>query len=168
LIGALNLRQRGRDWLQTRALQNLPVSTVRQLRKTLRDSVRVYLQERGPELLQGLSASVDWEAAAAVVLTRMRNSEALSSSLELLSQELGLILERYLEKDLGQIVAQAIPILKIDQVIIERIKATPPQDLEAGINDLVQTELRAIVNLGGVLGVLIGLLQSATLLLGPH
>jgi uncharacterized membrane protein YheB (UPF0754 family) len=165
LIRTLNIRQRGRDWLRNQALQNLPVSTVRQLRKTLRDSVRKYLQERGPELLQGLSASVDWEAAATVVLTRMRNSEALSTSLDLLSQELALILERYLEKDLGPIVAQAIPILKIDQVIIERIKATPPEDLEAGINDLVRTELQAIVNLGGVLGVLIGLLQAATLLL---
>lgn len=165
LIRTLNIRQRGRDWLQNQALQNLPVSTVRQLRKTLRDSVRTYLQERGPELLQGLSASVDWEAAATVVLTRMRSSEALSTSLDLLSQELALILERYLEKDLGPIVAQAIPILKIDQVIIERIKATPPEDLEAGINDLVRTELQAIVNLGGVLGVLIGLLQAATLLL---
>jgi uncharacterized membrane protein YheB (UPF0754 family) len=165
LIRSLNIRQRGRDWLQNQALQNLPVSTVRQLRKTLRDSVRAYLQERGPELLQGLSASVDWEAAAAVVLTRMRDSEALSTSLDLLSRELAMILERYLEKDLGPIVAQAIPILKIDQVIIDRIKATPPEELEAGINDLVRTELQAIVNLGGVLGVLIGLLQSATLLL---
>jgi uncharacterized membrane protein YheB (UPF0754 family) len=36
-----------------------------------------------------------------------------------ISQELALILERYLEKDLENIVAQAIPILSIDQVIVD-------------------------------------------------
>jgi len=165
LLFSLGVKQRFKEWLQNLSLQNLPVSTVRQLRKTMRDSVRHYLQDRGSEVLQGLSASVDWENVASVVLNRLQSSEAVNSSLKLVSEELALILERYLEKDLENIVAQAIPILNIDQVIIDRVKATSPADLEAAINGIVRSELQAIVNLGGVLGLLIGALQSASLLL---
>ena len=165
LIFSLGVKQRLKEWLLNLSLQNLPVSTVRQLRKNMRDSVRHYLQDRGAEVLQGLSGSVDWENVASVVLNRLQTSEAVTSSLELVSQELALILERYLEKDLEKIVAQAIPILNIDQVIIDRVKATSPADLEAAINGIVKSELQAIVNLGGILGLIIGLLQSASLLL---
>lgn len=165
LIFSLGVKQRLREWLQNISLQNLPVSTVRQLRKTMRDSVRGYLQERGSEMLQGLSESVDWENVASIILNRLQTSEAVNSSLGLVSQELALILERYLEKDLEKIVAQAIPILNIDQVIVDRVKATSPANLEAAINGIVKSELQAIVNLGGILGFFIGLLQTASLLI---
>jgi len=62
-------------------------------------------------------------------------------------------------------VAQAIPILNIDQVIINRVKATSPKELELAIQGIVKSELQAIVNLGGVLGVVIGAFQSISLLL---
>ncbi|NJK52914.1 MAG: DUF445 domain-containing protein [Leptolyngbyaceae cyanobacterium SU_3_3] len=165
LVFSLGVKSRSKEWLQNLSLQNLPVSTVRQLRKTMRESVRTYLQDRGSDVLQGLSESVDWENVANVILNRLQTSEAVSSSLELISQELALILERYLERDLEKIVEQAIPILNIDQVIIDRVKATSPGDLENAINGIVQSELQAIVNLGGILGFVIGLLQSAVLLL---
>ncbi len=165
LIFSLNIQKRLQEWLQNLSLQNLPVSTVRQLRKTMRESVRSYLQEKGVNMLQGLSESVDWDNIAAIVLNRLRNSESVNSSLDVVSKELALILERYLERDLEKIVEQAIPILNIDQVIINRVKATSPADLEAGINGIVQSELQAIVNLGGVLGFVIGLLQAGSLLL---
>lgn len=163
LIKSLGVRSRMKEWLQNVSLQNLPVSTVRQLRKTLRDSVRHYIQTRGTDLLQGLSASLDWENIAKLILSRLRSSAVVSTSLELVSIELALILERYLERDLEKIVAQAIPILNIDQVIIERVKATSSADLELAIQGIVRSELQAIVNLGGVLGVVVGLLQTVIL-----
>lgn len=165
LIVALGVRQRLKEWLQNLALQNLPVSTVRQLRKTLRDSVRSYIQEKGSDLLQDLSKSIDWENLATVILNRLRTSEAVTSSLDVVSLELALILERYLERDLESLVAKLIPILNIDQVIIDRVKATSPEDLENAINGIVKSELQAIVNLGGVLGFIIGIFQSVSLLL---
>jgi uncharacterized membrane protein YheB (UPF0754 family) len=165
LIVALSIRERLREWLQTISLQNLPVSTVRQLRKTTRDSVRSYVQERGAELIKGLGQSIDWENVAVVILNRLRNSVAVTTSLEIISHELALILERYLEKDLENMVAQAIPILSIDQVIVDRIKATTPEELELTIQGIVKSELQAIVNLGGVLGLIVGLIQTGLLLL---
>nr|WP_242058689.1 DUF445 family protein [Microcoleus sp. FACHB-SPT15] len=162
---SLAIRERLRKWLQNVSLQNLPVSTVRQLRKTTRDTVRSYVQERGGELLKGLNQSIDWANVAALILNRLRNSAAVNSSLGLVSQELALILERYLEKDLENIVAQAIPILSIDQVIVERVRATSSEELETTIQGIVKSELQAIVNLGGVLGFVVGLLQTALLLL---
>ncbi len=78
----------------------------------------------------------------------------------MVSQELALVLERYLERDLEAIVMQAIPILNIDQVIIERVNATSPQELETAIQTIVRNELQAIVNLGGILGFVIGCLQA--------
>ncbi|MDX2097838.1 MAG: DUF445 family protein [Leptolyngbyaceae cyanobacterium bins.59] len=165
LIESLGFRQRIKTFLQKISLQNLPVSTVRQLRKTMRDSVRAYVQNRGVDLLHGLSGSIDWDHIATLILNSLSRSEMVETSLEAVSQELALILERYLEEDLEKIVAQAIPILDIDQVIIDRVKATSPENLEAAIQGIVRSELQAIVNLGGILGFVIGILQSISLLL---
>lgn len=165
LIVSLAIRERLQEWLQNLSLQNLPVSTVRQLRKTLRDSVRQYVQERGADLMQGLSESVDWENIATLLLNRLRTSAAVSASLEVASKELALVLERYLERDLENIVTQAIPILNIDQVIIDRVKGTSPEELEQAIQGIVKSELQAIVNLGGILGFLVGFLQSGLLIM---
>ncbi len=164
LIIALGMRQRLQEWLQNLSLQNLPVSTVRQLRNTIRDSVRLYLQERGIDIIQALSLSIDWENVSSLILKRLQTSPVVSNSLELVSEELALVLERYLERDLEKIVAQVIPILSIDQVIIDRVLATSPQELEVAVNGIVKNELQAIVNLGGILGVIIGCLQTIILL----
>jgi uncharacterized membrane protein YheB (UPF0754 family) len=164
LTQELQIRDRIQKLLQNLTLQNLPVGTVRQLRKTTRESVRHYLQTSGSDLLQGLTDSVDWENIASLLLNRLSASPVVNSSLEVVSQELALILERYLEKDLEAIVAQAIPILSIDQVIVDRVKSTSPADLEAAIEGIVKNELQAIVTLGGILGVIVGIFQSIFLL----
>ena len=165
LITSLRMQERLQEWMQNLSLQNLPISTVRQLRKTMRDSVRTYIQERGSDWLETLSESLDWENIAKLILTRLRTSPAVNSSLDLISQELALVLERYLEQDLEKIVAQIIPILNIDQVIIDRVKATSPADLENAIQGIVKSELQGIVNLGGVLGFVVGLIQTIILLI---
>ncbi|MEH1868623.1 MAG: DUF445 domain-containing protein [Nostoc sp.] len=164
----LQIRDRIRKFLQNLSLQNLPMGTVRQLRKTTRESVRHYLQNSGSDFLQGLTDSVDWENIAVVLLNRLSTSPVVSTSLEVMSQELALILDKYLEKDLEVIVAQAIPILSIDQVIVDRVKSTSPADLEAAIEGIVKNELQAIVTLGGVLGFVIGLLQTVFLVLSQY
>ena len=92
-------------------------------------------------------------------------STALTGSLETISEELALILEKYLEEDLEKIVTQVIPILSIDQVIIDRVNATSPQNLEMAVQGIVRSELQAIVNLGGVLGFLVGVFQTILFLL---
>jgi uncharacterized membrane protein YheB (UPF0754 family) len=163
LIIALNIRNRVQELLRDLSLQNLPVSTVKQLRKTVSDSVRSYIQTKGIELIQGLTDSADWDGIANVVISRLRSSTILTSSLDVVSEELAIIIDRYLERDLEQIVTQVIPILNIDQVIIDRVKATSPADLEAGIQGIVKSELQGIVNLGGVLGFIVGLMQTGFL-----
>lgn len=163
LIQDLQMRDRIKKILQSLSLQNLPMATVRQLRKTTRESVRHYLQNSGGDLIQGLTDSVDWENIASVLLNRLSTSPVVSSSLDVVSLELALVLDKYLEKDLEKIVAQAIPILSIDQVIVDRVKSTSPADLEAAIEGIVKNELQAIVTLGGVLGFIIGIFQVALL-----
>ena len=165
LITALGIKERIQEWLHNLSMQNLPVSTVRQLRNTMRDSVRLYLQEHGADLIQALSLSVDWEHIADLIINRLQASSIMNSSLELVSRELALVLERYLERDLESIVALAIPILNIDQVIIDRIKGTSAEELEVAVNVIVRNELQAIVNLGGVLGIVVGSFQTILLVL---
>lgn len=163
LIKDLKMRDRIQGLLQNLSLQNLPVGTVRQLRKTIRDNVRQYLQNSGSDLLKELTKSADWERISIVLLNRLSNSPVVNTSLEVVSGDLTLILEKYLEKDLEMIVAQTIPILSIDQVIIERVKATSPAELEDAIEGIVRNELQAIVTLGGILGFFVGLLQTGFL-----
>ncbi|MBP5972184.1 DUF445 domain-containing protein [Brasilonema sp. CT11] len=164
LIQQLQLRDRLKQLLQSFSLESLPIGTVRQLRKTTRETVRNYAQTRGSDLLQGLGSSVDWENVAMLLVNRLSSSPVVNASLEVVSKELALVLERYLEKDLEAIVAQAIPILAIDQVIVDRVKSTSPADLEAAIEGIVKNELQAIVNLGGILGFVVGLVQTMFLL----
>jgi uncharacterized membrane protein YheB (UPF0754 family) len=164
----LQIRDRFKKLLQDLSFQNLPIGTVRQLRKTTRDSVRHYLQNSGSSLLQELTESADWENIAVVLLKRLSNSPVVSTSLEVVAQELALILERYLERDLEAIVAQIIPILSIDQVIVDRVKSTSPADLEAAIEGIVKNELQAIVTLGGVLGFVVGFFQVGFLILSRY
>jgi uncharacterized membrane protein YheB (UPF0754 family) len=165
LIQDLQMRDRIKKLLQNLTLQNLPMGTVRQLRKTTRESVRHYLQNSGSDLLQGLTESVDWEHIASLLLNRLSTSPVVSGSLEVVSQELALILDRYLERDLEAIVAQVIPILSIDQVIVDRVKSTSAADLEAAIEGIVKNELQAIVTLGGILGFVVGIFQTVLLLI---
>jgi uncharacterized membrane protein YheB (UPF0754 family) len=120
------------------------------------------IQSQGVEVLSQLDDVVDWQQLAQVVLRRLQSSTVLDSSLLQVSQELAQLLDRYLEKDLEAIVEQAIPILNLEQLIISKVEATPPEDLEAAIQGIVRSELQAIVRLGGVLGLLIGGLQSLT------
>ena len=163
LIKDLKMRDRIQGLLHNLSLQNLPVGTVRQLRKTIRDNVRQYLQNSGSNLLKELTESADWERISIVLLNRLSSSPAVNTSLEIVAGDLTLILEKYLEKDLEMIVAQTIPILSIDQVIVERVKATPPAELEDAIEGIVRNELQAIVTLGGILGFFVGLLQTGFL-----
>ncbi|MEL6502473.1 MAG: DUF445 family protein, partial [Cyanobacteria bacterium J06623_1] len=160
---SLQIRDRIKNWLKNLSLQNLPVSTVRQLRKTVREAVRNYVREEGGNVIAGLGKSVEWENLAALILKRLQSSPTVNDSLEVISQELALVLERYLEEDLEKLVAQAIPILSIDQVIIDRVSATTPEELEEAVQGIVKNELQAIVNLGGILGFIVGLLQTVLL-----
>jgi uncharacterized membrane protein YheB (UPF0754 family) len=164
LILSLELRNYLKDLFQKLSLQNLPVATVRQLRKTTRETVRNYLQSRGTDFIQGLGESFDWENVAVVIINRLRSSVAVNQSLGLVSKELALILERYLEKDLENLVTKIIPILSIDRVIIDRVMSTSPQELEEATQGIVKNELQAIVNLGGILGFMVGLGQTLILL----
>ncbi|MFM7363985.1 MAG: DUF445 domain-containing protein [Cuspidothrix sp.] len=159
LIKDLKMRDRIKELLENLSLQNLPVGTVRQLRTTIRDSVRQYLQNSGSDLLKELTQSADWERISIVLLNRLSSSPVVNTSLEVVARDLALILEKYLTQDLEAIVAQAIPILSIDQVIVERVKATSPAELEDAIEGIVRNELQAIVSLGGILGFFVGLFQ---------
>ncbi len=164
LAYSLQIRDRIKNWLTNLSLQNLPVSTVRQLRKTVRVAVRNYVREQGGEVIANLGDSVEWENLAALILKRLQSSPIVNDSLEVISQELALVLERYLERDLEKLVAQAIPILSIDRVIIDRVNATTPKELEIAVQGIVKNELQAIVNLGGILGFIVGLLQTIILI----
>jgi len=164
LLEQLQARDRLYNWLRDISLQKLPTSTVRTLRRALRESLRTYLQTRGASVLQEVSDSVDWEQVAMNLLGRIQSSVAVRNSLDSVSYELALVLDRYLERDLEKIVARVLPILDLDRVIVGRVMATSPENLERAIEGIVKSELQAIVNLGGVLGLAIGLMQSVTLL----
>jgi uncharacterized membrane protein YheB (UPF0754 family) len=157
---SLEIRTRLREFLQEVSMQNLPVSTVKQLKEITGKTIRDYLQERGVEFLQEFGLSIDWDRISILLINRLQSSDVFSSSLGIISEELALILERYLEEDLEKIVAKAIPILAIDEVIIDKVKATSSEDLEGAVQAIVKSELQAIVNLGGLLGFIIGIFQS--------
>lgn len=160
LFQDLRIRDRLYQWLRQASPKDLPVSSMRRIRRTIRRSFRTYLQGRGSDILQDLGRNANWEELAGIMLGRLQTSPVLQDSFEPVSYELALILDRYLERDLEKIVAQAIPILDLDTVIFNRVMATSAQDLEMAIQGIVRDELQAIIYIGGFLGVVIGLMQS--------
>ncbi len=159
LLGSVGIRKRLSELLQSLTLKTLPPQTIAQLKENLNGSIRDYVRTEGPDLVEGLGASIDWEGVASLLLKRVANSGSLSDSMGPISTELAQIVERYLEKDMEQLVMRVIPILNLDQMITERVQSTSPQELESAIQAIVRKELQAIVNLGGILGFAVGLIQ---------
>lgn len=159
LLNSVGIKKRLSELLQSLTVKTLPAQTVTQLRENLNMSIRDYVRAEGPDLVKGLGESIDWEGVSTLVLKRLANSDSLSDSMGQISTELAQIVERYLEKDMEQLVVRVIPILNLDQMIVERVQSTSPQDLESAIQAIVRKELQAIVNLGGILGFLVGLIQ---------
>ncbi len=151
--------------IQNLSLQSLPVPAVRQLRKGLRAGIQDYIRSQGPDALAALGESIDWEGVAQLVLRRLRGSKAVQNSMDQVSLDLALVLERYLDRDLESLMTQVIPVLNLDQVIIDRVNATSPANLEKNIQQIVRQELQAIVNLGGILGFVVGWIQVLLLTL---
>ncbi|MFS8893786.1 DUF445 domain-containing protein [Synechococcus sp. O70.1] len=164
LLKDLNASRRLTELLQNLSLQNLPLSAVRQLRRTLRDGIQDYLRSQGADAIRSLGESIDWEKVASLVLGRLRSSKAVMASIDQISADLALILERHLERDLESLMMQVIPVLNLDQVIADKVNATSPAELEQAIQQIVRQELQAIVNLGGLLGFLVGCVQVLFLL----
>ncbi len=164
LLKDLNASRRLTELLQNLSLQNLPLSAVRQLRRTLRDGIQDYLRSQGADAIRSLGESIDWEKVASLVLGRLRSSRAVMASIDQISADLALILERHLERDLESLMMQVIPVLNLDQVIADKVNATSPAELEQAIQQIVRQELQAIVNLGGLLGFLVGCVQVLFLL----
>ncbi len=167
LFRDLRIRDRLYHWLREASPKDLPASSMRRIRRTIRHSFRTYLQGRGVDIIQDLGNTANWEELAGTILTRLQTSSVLKDSFEPVSYELALILDRYLERDLETIVAQALPILDLETVIVDQVMATSPKNLEAAVQGIVRSELQAIVYIGGVLGVVIGLMQSLFLILSP-
>ncbi len=61
LVQDLQLGDRLKKLLQDLSLQNLPIGTVRELRKSVKESIRYYLQDSGSNLIQEVTESADWE-----------------------------------------------------------------------------------------------------------
>ncbi|BAD78641.1 hypothetical protein syc0451_d [Synechococcus elongatus PCC 6301] len=156
----LALRQQLSQALQTFQLTDLPQTTLTDLRLQLRQGLRQWLDQDGLSLLEGALGGLDWTAAARALLDRLRTAVISDEAIAAFRHEVALILDQRLEHELEDLVAAALPILALEDLIIGRVEATPAADLEAAIQGIVRSELQAIVNIGGVLGVLLGCVQS--------
>lgn len=156
----LALRQQLSQALQTFQLTDLPQTTLTDLRLQLRQGLCQWLDQDGLSLLEGALGGLDWTAAARALLDRLRTAVISDEAIAAFSHEVALILDQRLEHELEDLVAAALPILALEDLIIGRVEATPAADLEAAIQGIVRSELQAIVNIGGVLGVLLGCVQS--------
>lgn len=160
LIQRLELRQQLSRALQQFRLTDLPSTTLYDLRLQLRQGVRQWIDQEGLQLLEESLARLDWTAAARALLDRLRTAVISEAAIAAFSHEVALILDQRLEHELEDLVAAALPVLALEDLIIDRVEATPAANLEAAIQGIVRNELQAIVNIGGILGFLLGCLQS--------
>jgi len=149
------------------SLQNLSVGTVNDLRRQFVESLSGFLAAQGPSLSQRLGESIDWNRSAAEVLDRVVTSEKTLVWIDRIAEGIAGILDRYLARELEPLVMKFLPSLGLEELVISKICATSPQELEDAIQQVARNELQAIPYVGMTLGFFVGLFEVLLVSLLP-
>lgn len=126
--------------------------------------IHSYLVSHYEVIIPALLKKMDLPALTKDVLRRFHPQDIPAATLNSIKYEITRFLERYLDQKLFELVEQALEVANIQGVIAEKIRGFSPLTLEAIILEVSRQELHMIVSLGGILGFLIGTLQSVFML----
>lgn len=149
------------------SFQNLSMTTVKDLRGQFVASLAVFLGAQGPALSQRLGESIDWNRSAAEVIDRIVTSEKTLVWIDKIAFNIGRLLDRYLARELEPLVMKFLPALGLEELVIEKITATSPEELEEAIQQVARSELQAIPYVGLTLGFFVGLFEVLLVSLLP-
>lgn len=136
----------------------LPYSTVTLLKGYFVDMLIQYLIENSKQMADKITTDDMINILTDKILS-FDTTRVNPLTLITIKKEISSFIGRYLEKELGNLIEQAIPALGIDNVIYEKVLNFSPQRLETIITDISKKELAGIQVIGGIIGFLIGCLS---------
>lgn len=166
-LAEAGLRERLVETLTGLSFQNLSVATVQELRGQFVESMIEYVSTEGPTLSQRFGGSIDWKRGAAEVLERIVTAEKTLEWVDRIARGGGRILERYLSRELEPLVVKFLPVLGLEELVIDKICSTSASELEDAIQQVAKTELQAIPYVGMALGFCVGLFEVLLITLLP-
>lgn len=164
VIKKVNLKDKIALSLVNLDLHNLPYSTVALLRKYFVDLLTQYLIDNSKQLGDKFSTE-DMTQILTDRIIRFDASAVNSQTLDTIKREIASFIGKYLEREVGNLIEQAIPALGLDHVVFEKVVKFSPKRLEEIIMDLSRKELSGIQIIGGIIGFAIGCLSAVMNLL---
>ena len=134
---------------------NLPYNTVALLRELFVELLSQYMLANSKMMAEKFSTE-EMTTILTEKIVRFDTTRLKPETLRSVKLEIASFIGRYLEKELGNLIEQAIPALGIDNVITEKVAKFSPRRLEELITDISKRELRGIQIIGGIIGLLIG------------
>lgn len=142
----------------------LPYSTVSLLKSYFVDMITQYLIDNS-RLMADKITTDDMINILTDKILGFDTTKVNPLTLLSIKKEISSFIGKYLEKELGNLIEQAIPALGIDNVIQEKVINFSPKRLEEIITDISKKELAGIQVIGGIIGFLIGCLSVTVNLL---
>lgn len=124
-----------------------------------------YIKEHQKTIVQALLEKTDIQTLLYGLLQKLQPENLPEDTLHRLQHQLSEFILNHIEQELFQWVDKLLKVANIQDLIAQKIRDFSPLKMEAIILDVSKKELNMIVILGGVLGVLIGGLQSLLLVL---
>lgn len=154
----LDLKLRLAESLSNINFQKLPYSTVSMLRDYFIEHITQYFLENSKQMSEKLSEE-EMTTLLTEKILRFDATKVNPNTVNSIKREVSTFVSKYLERELGDLIEQAIPALGIEEVISSKVLKFSPQQLEKIITDISKKELKGIEILGGLLGFLIGCIQ---------
>lgn len=157
IIKKVRLQEKLATSLTNLNFKNLPYSTVALLREYFIDLLTSYMLANSKQLAEKISTD-DMTAILTDKILRFDASNVKTDTLHSIKKEIASFIVKYLERELGNLIEQAIPALGLDDVIFGKVVKFSPARLEEIITNISHKELAGIQVIGGIIGFLIGCL----------
>lgn len=141
------------------SLKQLPWATIEFIKFNLAKYLEGYLDDHKESLASEIVEKLELSKLIYDAIVRVDPSALPPALLSRFKQEITRFALVYLERELKTMLTYALGELQLNEVLIEKVKQVPPQEIEQIILGLSPPHLYAIVILGGVIGFLVGCLQ---------
>jgi uncharacterized membrane protein YheB (UPF0754 family) len=160
----LEIRQKIAEGLSEFTFESLPYSTVSMLKEHFVSILLDYIAENSKQVADKITP----EELTQLITERILKYDPSNFDPETLSnikKEIAGFISKYLEREIGNLLEKAIPKMGIDNVIFQKVAQFSPKRLEEIITDISRKELKGIERIGGVIGFIIGCINSLSFML---
>ena len=141
-------------------LRSMPLENVNKLKVNVIDFVESFIIEHKQDLLDA-SKKLENEAMVTVqnAIVTFNPDSIPKDKMDRVKKQIASFMYSYLERELGQLVEQAIPKLGVHGLIVSKIDQFTAQQLEYLVNRICKNELKALEYFGAIIGFVLGIVQ---------